>query len=959
MSSRLRQATDYALLLAAMAVGGGAEWALRQPWAHGTSGSPYWGLLVGAALLGGGALRRMDAWVPEAQAPARPVSCPSKQRRRSGQGLVLLSTAAAAGAATMLWRAPQAWHGVLGAWVLALGLMIVGGTLLGCLGEPAIDENRLTDTPEGVGAAARPPDAWPRRLEVSAFVCVALLAVFLRVYRIDSIPPAIFGDETEGGMDALAVIENPSISPFATGWAQIPNGYVYYMAGLVKLIGANWAMLKTASLIPAVLTVVALYPLGRLLFGPTGGLCAMLFFAVSRWHLTMSRWGWIEVFPPLFQVAATFFLIRGLRERRAADFAIGGVVAGLMMYTYLSARLALVTLVLVCLYWIALDPRGPMAGFRRHWRGLGLYFLASTITVAPLTVTYVSDPTTFLYRVNQLNIFSEVKQSASLGPLQNSVGRHLRAFHQTGDFNPRHNLPGEPQTDPVTGLLFVTGLAYALLRLKDRRRGLLWLWLAIGMAGGIFSTSHEAPQAFRSLTALPAIALLAGDVLARTGRGAIRVLAHDETRNMAPGRRLAVLAGSAVVVSALLASAVWESRIYFGRQASSVSVKSGFHLGPTRAATEVIAAVNAGQRVYLAFPFDAFAITRFLVYGALRERLGRNTLTQPPYETLRPEIDLPIADPGTGALLIMPDEFWPLRDYILALYPGADIELVQGDTSPPLWYFRVRLSQQDLAGAQGLTARWTHTDGRVTETTVQAIEEDWRQQDVQAAEWSGSLRLPRTGQYAFPSDGGLAMTVDGQPWTSGTRFLGSGLHALHVKQTECQSRKVARLKWGPPGQPEGAIPANAFFRAQPPAQGLTGYYYANPTWEGTPLFTQTAPFFMLRWRTGDPFSVPFSVRFVGALRIGTPGVYSFRVAADDGARLIVDGKTIGEGLVPYEANGFAASVNLTPGDHPIELDYFQTGGSSGLDFYWQPPGGTPEIVPPAVLIPETAPTAAK
>src|SRR5512143_1556105 len=105
------------------------------------------------------------------------------------------------------------------------------------------------------------------------------------------------------------------------------------MALLFKLFGATHGSLKAVSVIPAFLTVLAVYPLGRVLFGPSTAIAAMLFMAVSRWHLTMSRWGWAEIAPPVFQVLATFFLWRGLRDRRASDFALGGLISGLMVYT--------------------------------------------------------------------------------------------------------------------------------------------------------------------------------------------------------------------------------------------------------------------------------------------------------------------------------------------------------------------------------------------------------------------------------------------------------------------------------------------------------------------------------------------------------------------------------------------------------------------------------------------------
>ena len=66
---------------------------------------------------------------------------------------------------------------------------------------------------------------------------------------------------------------------------------------------------------------------------------------------------------------ATYFLLRGLRERRA-DYALGGVISGLMMYTYLSSRLAVVTIVLVYPLLVLTDPSGWRASLRRSWAGI-------------------------------------------------------------------------------------------------------------------------------------------------------------------------------------------------------------------------------------------------------------------------------------------------------------------------------------------------------------------------------------------------------------------------------------------------------------------------------------------------------------------------------------------------------------------------------------------------------------
>jgi hypothetical protein len=151
---------------------------------------------------------------------------------------------------------------------------------------------------------------------------------------------------------------------------------------------------------------------------------------------------------------------------------------------------------------------------------------------------------------------------------------------------------------------------------------------------------------------------------------------------------------------------------------------------------------------------------------------------------------------------------------------------------------------------------------------------------------------------------------------------------------------------------EEIVPATALFRVGPPQRGLTARYFPNETWEGAPLFAQTTPFLLLFWPEGEPVYAPFSVRFTGYLHIDNPGSYHLRVEADDGARLWLDGKEIAEGVTPLRVNRLLAQVELSAGDHPIQIDYFQRGGSNVLEFYWSPPGRSEGPVPPEVLVPE-------
>ena len=135
--------------------------------------------------------------------------------------------------------------------------------------------------------------------------------------------------------------------------------------------------------------------------------------------------------------------------------------------------------------------------------------------------------------------------------------------------------------------------------------------------------------------------------------------------------------------------------------------------------------------------------------------------------------------------------------------------------------------------------------------------------------------------------------------------------------------------------------------------GLLSSYYPNQNWEGEPVFQQVTPFLLLAWPDETPLvSVnQFSARYQGILQITKAGNYLLRVEADDGARLTLDGVVIGEGLVAGQPNSFETTLLLAPGEHRIQLDYFQQGGGSTLRLLWKSDDQPLAPIPPDALIP--------
>ena len=830
----------------------------------------------------------------------------------------------AAGAALALWAAitnysrpyfPPGFY----AWAGGLATVVAGFALM---------QRRRPKT-------SAPPDRPVTRLEVVGFLALVAITIFLRVYRIDEIPSGIFIDETNAAMDAMHVLDGRPDSIFGTGWYETPYLYIYYQAALVVLFGPTYATLKLTSLLPAVLTVIAFYPLARTLIGAPGAFVTTLLFAVARWHLTLSRWGWNELAPPLFHILAVLFLVRAARNRRMIEFALAGLMAGLCMYTYLASRLVVVAIALYVLYRFVVD-RGF---FRRSIGGLAIAAAVFLLTIGPLATQYLRSPFTLLNRTQQVSIFGEIERAGNNTPLLQSARKHIEMFTIRGDMNPRHNLPGEPMLDPITGALFLIGVGGALWRITDHRSGLALIWFVVTMLGGVLTQVGEAPQAYRTLTALPAILLLAGDTLTRAG-----VLLRQMLARLRPAAspRYAI-AGAALVSLGLVGLAAKANLdVYFGPQARSEAVYQGFTPVENAVAKEVLARLPTSD-VYLSDVQYSFSPVRYLTY---RPKTQGGGIDNPPYKQIDLNADIPLPDNGRDAVLVLDQSFGWVGAYLRQYYPGATVETVRGPRND-VQFTRVLISQQDLARIQGIEGSYGGTIRRDQRLDFAFPADFPAGATPETIIWEGSLRVPASGVMKLGGDG-LAIELDSQPFNE-PRFVGRGLYALKATWRSPGPAGRTTLRWQLGGRAETAVPAEALSIIKGSTAGLIARYYRNETWTGTPVFTQTQSFIVIGWPDEEPWSGPFSISFAGKIEAPVQGRYAFSVNADDGARLSIDGRVIGEGLKPDQPNSIEAAVVLTPGPHEIRLDYFQRGGGKRLEFWWQPPNGPRQPVPPSVL----------
>ncbi|MCU0293424.1 MAG: PA14 domain-containing protein, partial [Thermoanaerobaculaceae bacterium] len=133
--------------------------------------------------------------------------------------------------------------------------------------------------------------------------------------------------------------------------------------------------------------------------------------------------------------------------------------------------------------------------------------------------------------------------------------------------------------------------------------------------------------------------------------------------------------------------------------------------------------------------------------------------------------------------------------------------------------------------------------------------------------------------------------------------------------------------------------------------GLVGRYYRGIDPGGATAAVQRDPLLY----ANDLLPAPFGIVWHGALAAPVDGTYRFRMEADDGALLLLDGELVVDNGGDHAFESRGGEVVLKRGFHAIELRYWQKRGARHLSVSWQPPGRVETLIPPRFLLPMEAP----
>lgn len=429
------------------------------------------------------------------------------------------------------------------------------------------------------GAEPQTSSAARHRLFALGLLCVTLAGAAGRLVLLDTAPPALHFDEAVYGLMARQI--GPGYWPvFFSGYTGREPLYMYLMAGIFALLGSTDVTLRLTSALIGIATVPALYLLGRELYGRRAGLLAAAVMAGNYWHLSMSRNGYPNILIPQLECLAVTFLWRGYRDRRLGYMALAGLCVGLVLYTYLAARLFPVTLLFFAVYILAVDWKRA----RSRLGGAAVAVLVAALIFAPLAVHFLQHPGDFVERASQVLVFeSEGGWVTWIRTMGTNLVRNLGGLFVRGDPRPMFNLPGKPVFTPVMAIFFVTGLVTAIGNGRRVEYGLLPIWV-LGMCLPAVLTDDIMPQSQRMTGIMPAIYLLAAIGLER---------AYEWVSVRARRRHLAAIA----LAGFLILEGGQAARTYFWVWARLPDNYYHFHAPYQVAAADAGVALDAGDTV--------------------------------------------------------------------------------------------------------------------------------------------------------------------------------------------------------------------------------------------------------------------------------------------------------------------------------------------------------------------------
>lgn len=747
------------------------------------------------------------------------------------------------------------------------------------------------------------------KVEWVLFGLIMVLAAFLRLYKLDTIPSGVFFDMGFQGYEALRILHE-HIHPWEMNITEnFPSAPVPIYVGAIWFIFFKNTQFNLNLLY--VTFCLASFPLiywtFRQLSGPRVALLALYILAVMRWNMIFCRNSFPPSLLPFFMFGTLALLLYGLRSGKRWAFITAGIIFPIGLYAYQTYVMYLVAVFLFALYecvtnWKAVKQNLP---------SLGMFALIFLLLSFPFFKPMFTGQSTS--RFNNLSIFNKCKQEHSIQPLLVNLQYTALMFNRRGDPNPRHNLQDHRELDDVTGVLFFFGVFYALFRCWRRKHYYTLVGIVIMALPCLITVDPAHSSRMHGMTAF--VALAAASTLSSFW-GRLRALWGQR------GEWLFLL----LLAAPLAFMAKQNYQVYFVEEANNYASWAEFSIAESTIGKKC---AEWGDK------YDCYVSGRYY---------GHYTLEYFDYfvhdHVKRMDIPdsfaaLPAA--GRGLLFALEQGRSGVLGTLEQLYPGGEPEIDKDPTGNAYLYF-YRVPPEIVDKARGLKAKFA--DG--TEAQIQRFPEGLPSGPF-AATFTGDFYADMQGPYRFNLPAGMNWWIAGQRVVPGKPIeLQKGFLPLKIKWSAPNGALGTALSYDGPA---GNMPiAPSHFITFPTNRGLKAEYFESMDWKGKSMRVQWEP--VINYVNGNDF--PFQggtmgIHWSGQLIVPEGGEYRFYLKTMETAGLKIDHRQITGGM----GSNPQGKIVLTPGTHVIDVYYAkQNGWGADLSFLWTKPGErTMEVVP--------------
>ena len=352
------------------------------------------------------------------------------------------------------------------------------------------------------------------RLVISKMTWVSMAVILagsftIRAFNTATIPIVLSGDEASSGLFSLKFLTGEVNNIFITGWFSFPSLHNFLQSLSIRIFGQTTQALRLLAALGGALTVLLVYLVGKAMFGEIAGWAGAIFLTGLHFHNHFSRIGLNNIWDGFFFILVLGSAWVGWKHKSRLAWLLAGVGIGLAQYFYATGR----ALFVIIPAWVFLAGIFDWKRLKQSIPDILVSLWVAVIVVLPLVWFYIKFPNEFLAPMNRVSIFGDwlnyTAQTTGVSKLMLILTQVKLGLLGYFDVPTRAWYePGVPILRAIPGVIFLIGLAFTLLRPKDERGQLLWVWLGANALAVGFSES--APAAQRYVAATPALALMIG-----------------------------------------------------------------------------------------------------------------------------------------------------------------------------------------------------------------------------------------------------------------------------------------------------------------------------------------------------------------------------------------------------------------------------------------------------------------